>query len=319
MLFFLQEFFCSPLLLGRYPQPGFISPADLLTDNLGLRIFLRLRIPRVLAASILGAGLAVGGAAFQMLFRNPLVEPGFLGVTQGAGFGAALAILLLPGVIGAVQVSAVLFALLGLILSYRVARHMHFGGWIIRMVISGLTVSALFTAAIGVLKYMADPLSQLQEMTFWMMGGLEGATWSKVLAMLATALPGIIVIMLFRWRINILSLDDITSFSIGANPARERLVLLAAASVVTAGVTAVAGIVGWVGLLVPHISRRIMGPEASAAIPASAFLGGVMVLICDDIARTLLVFEIPLGILTSLFGAGLFLSLLASGRVRFRR
>ncbi len=307
------------MLLGRYPEPGIISIRKLFEENLALRIFLRLRIPRVLAGALLGAGLAMGGAAFQMLFRNPLVEPGFLGVTQGAGFGAALAILLLPGVPGAVQISAVAFSLLGLTLSYRVASRLPFGGWIIRMVISGLTVSALFTAAIGVIKYMADPLSQLQEMTFWMMGGLDGVTWSRVIAMITTSLPGMILILFFRWRINILSLDDLTSYSIGANPSRERLLLLTAASIVTAGVTAVAGIIGWVGLLVPHIARRLVGPEAAVSIPASAMIGAIMVLVCDDFARTLMVFEIPLGILTSLSGAGMFLALLAFGKVRFHR
>ncbi len=311
-------FFLS-MLLGRYPEPGFISIQKLFDDSLALRIFLRLRIPRVLAAATLGAGLAMGGSAFQMLFRNPLVEPGFLGVTQGAGFGAALAILLFPAIPGSVQLSAILFSLLGLTLSYRVANRLPFGGWIIRMVISGLTVSALFTAAIGVIKYMADPLSQLQEMTFWMMGGLEGITWAKTLSMLATAFPGMLLLFIFRWRINILSLDDMTSFSIGANPARERLLLLTAASIVTAGVTAVAGIIGWVGLLVPHIARRLVGPDARASLPASALIGAVMVLVCDDVARTLMVFEIPLGILTSLSGAGLFLALLAFGKVRFHR
>ena len=311
--------FALSLLVGRFPTAGFLFPGDLLRDPLSLRIFLRLRLPRVLSASLLGAALAASGCAFQMLFRNPLVEPGFLGVSQGAAFGAALAILLFPRLPGGVQLSAVLFSLGGLFLSYRVASSIRFGGWVIRMVISGLAVSALFTSGVGVLKYMADPLSQLQEMTFWMLGGLAGTTWQTTLSMLLLSLPALAVLYLFRWRFNILSLDDLTSFSMGADPFRERMLLLVAASVATAGVTAAAGIVGWVGLLVPHAARRVFGAEGSLSLPASMLLGAVMLLVCDGIARALLPFEIPLGILTSLLGAGLFILLLSSGQVRFRR
>ncbi|WP_319560728.1 iron ABC transporter permease [Marispirochaeta sp.] len=311
--------FAVSLLIGRYPSAGILSPAHLFTEQLALRVFLRLRLPRVISASLLGAALASSGCTFQMLFRNPLVEPGFLGVSQGAAFGAAMAILLVPRLPGGVQLSAVFFSLTGLLLSYRVARNIRFGGWVIRMVISGLAVSALFTSGVGVLKYLADPLSQLQEMTFWMLGGLAGTTWSTTVSMLLLALPALFILYLFRWRLNILSLDDLTSFSMGADPFRERMLLLVAASVATAGVTAAAGIVGWVGLLIPHVARRLFGAEGSVSLPASMLLGAVMVLACDDIARTLLSFEIPLGILTSLLGAGLFLMLLSSGQVRFRR
>jgi iron complex transport system permease protein len=311
--------FVFSLLLGRYPAPGLISPFELMRGGLPLRVFLFLRLPRVLTAALLGAGLASSGCTFQMLFRNPLVEPGFLGVTQGAAFGAAAAILFFPALGGAVQLSAALFALGGLLLSYAVARRLRFGGWVIRMVISGLAVSALFASGLGILKYMADPVSELQEMTFWMLGGLSGITWTKAAGLLPMTLPALLILHLFRWRLNILSLDDLTAFSLGTAPARERMLLLAAASMATAGVTAVAGIVGWVGLLVPHIARRLYGAEGSRAVPASFLLGGIMVMICDDLARAMMIYEIPLGILTSLLGASLFLLLLSSGQVRFRR
>ena len=311
--------FVLSLFLGRYPSPGFISPAGLIEDPLARQLFLRLRLPRVLSAALLGAGLAASGAAFQMLFRNPLVEPGFLGVTQGAAFGAAAAILFLPALPGLVQLGAALFAVTGLLLTYGVARRIPFGGWVIRMVISGLSVSALFAAGLGILKYTADPVSELQEMTFWMLGGLSGITWGKTVALLPLTLPGLLVLYLYRWRLNILSLDDLTAFSLGTAPARERLLLLAAASVTVAGVTAAAGIVGWVGLLVPHVARRLFGAEGSRVLPASLLLGSCMVMVCDDIARTLMVYEIPLGVLTSLLGASLFLMILSSGKVRFHR
>lgn len=318
LLLFVILFLFS-LLLGRYPRPGILDPAELLRDPLAFRVFRHLRLPRVLTAAILGASLAASGCAFQMLFKNPLVEPGFLGVTQGAAFGAAGAILLFPGLSGAVQLSAVLFSLVGLFLSYTVARRLPFGGWVIRMVISGLAVSALFASGVGILKYLADPVSQLQEMTFWMLGGLQGVTWAKTASLLPVTLPGLLLLHIFRWRLNLLSLDDLTAFSIGANPGRERMVLLLAASMATAGVTAIAGIVGWVGLLVPHVARRLYGAEGSRVLPGSLLLGAIMVLICDTVARAALVYEIPLGILTSFLGASLFLILLASGGVRFKR
>ena len=307
------------LLAGRFPAPGILDPRVFLDDPLALRVFLRLRLPRVVAAALLGSGLAASGCTFQMLFRNPLVEPGFLGVTQGAAFGAAAAILFLPGIPGAVQVSAALFSLCGLLLSYGVATRLRFGGWVIRMVISGLAVSALFASGLGILKYMADPLSELQELTFWMLGGLSGVTWPATLALLPLTLPGLLLLYLYRWRLNVISLDDLTAFSLGSSPTRERMLLLVAGSFSVAGVTAAAGIVGWVGLLVPHVARRLFGAEGSRALPSSLLLGAMMVLVCDGVSRTLFVYEIPLGILTSLLGASLFLLLLSSGQVRFRR
>ncbi len=307
------------LLAGRYPSPGLVSLGEIRANPLAWGILLNLRLPRVLAALLLGAALAASGLTFQMLFRNPLVEPGFLGVSQGAAFGSAAAILLLPKLIGSIQISAVIFALAGLFLSYGVARRLRFGGWVIRMVISGLAVSALFSAGIGVLKYMADPLSQLQEMTFWMLGGLSGVTWRRVLLMLPLVLPSLLILYLYRWRLNVLSLDDLTAHSLGSRPAGERMLLLIAASAATAGVTALAGIVSWVGLLVPHIARRLFGADGSGSLPASLLLGASMVLLCDTVSRTFLVYEIPLGILTSFLGASLFLMLLSSGQVRFRR
>ncbi|NBF41886.1 MAG: iron chelate uptake ABC transporter family permease subunit [Spirochaetes bacterium] len=320
-LLFVLVFFslAISLLVGRFPAPGLSSPAALLATETSRAVFLHLRLPRVLTAALLGASLAASGCAFQMLFRNPLVEPGFLGVTQGAAFGAALAILVLPGVVGAVQISAVIFATAGLFLSYGVARRLRFGGWVIRMIISGIAVSALFASGLGILKYLADPMSQLQEMTFWMLGGLSGTTWGTTLMVLPLVAPALLILVLLRWRLSILSLDDLTAHSIGTSPARERLLLLVAASAATAGVTAAAGIIGWVGLLVPHVARRYFGVEGNRALPASLLLGAVMVVVCDTIARSLMVYEIPLGIITSLLGASLFLSLLSSGQVRFKR
>jgi len=255
----------------------------------------------------------------QMLFRNPLVEPGFLGVTQGAGFGAALSILFLSTSPLVVELSATAFAVIGLLFSYFVARRVRFGGWVLRLVLSGIAVSALFSAGLGILKYMADPVSQLPEIVFWLLGGLWSVTWSDLLYILPVVVIGLVIIFLMRWRLNLLSLSDETAFSLGVSVGRERALLLAASVAVTAVVVSVAGIVGWIGLIIPHIARRIAGANAAAFIPVSMSLGAVFGIVSDDLARTLMMGEIPLGIITSLIGAGVFLIMMTSRRMRISR
>jgi iron complex transport system permease protein len=307
------------LLVGRYPTPGILSPAALADDALGQRLVLNLRLPRVLSAAVLGMTLAACGTVLQMIFRNPLVEPGFLGVSQGAAFGAALAIVCVDASALLMEGMAASFACLGLALSYLLARRARFGGWILRLVLSGIAVSALFSAGVGILKYLADPLTELPDLVFWMLGGLWGVTWADLLYLLPPVLAGLLVVYLMRWRLNLLSLDDDTGFSLGAAPDRERLLVLVAAVVATASVVSVAGIVGWIGLLVPHVARRLTGASAERALPASLLLGGIFALVCDDLARTLLPGEIPLGILASLFGAVLFMAMMLSRNVRVQR
>jgi iron complex transport system permease protein len=283
------------------------------------QLVLNLRLPRVLTAVLLGMTLAACGTVLQMIFRNPLVEPGFLGVSQGAAFGAALAIIALGAPALVREGMAAFFACLGLALSYLVARRMRYGGWILRLVLSGIAVSALFSAGVGILKYLADPLTELPDLVFWMLGGLWGVTWTDLLYLLPPVLAGLLLIYLMRWRLNLLALDDDTGFSLGAAPGRERVLVLVAAVVATATVVSVAGIVGWIGLLVPHVSRRLTGANAQRAMPASLLLGGIFALVCDDLARTLLPGEIPLGILASLFGAVLFMTMMLSRNVRVQR
>jgi iron complex transport system permease protein len=186
-------------------------------------------------------------------------------------------------------------------------------------VLSGIAVSALFSAGVGVLKYLADPLTELQDIVFWMLGGLWGVTWADLLYLLPTVVAGMIVLYLMRWRLNLLSLDDDTGFSLGAAPGRERALVLVAAVAATAAVVSVAGIVGWIGLLIPHVARRFTGADAQRALPASMLLGGIFGLVCDDLARTLLAGEIPLGILASLFGAVLFMVMMLSQNIRVER
>lgn len=314
MLFWLAVFlvgvFVFSIFLGRYPGPVLLTPERLLNDELAQRLVLNLRLPRILTAVLLGMSLSAAGTIVQMIFGNPLVEPGFLGVSQGASFGAAFCIVFLANSAWVVQFFAALFAFLGLGLSYLLARRVRFGGWVLRLVLSGIAVSALFSSGLGILKYMADPLSQLPEITFWLLGGLWSLTWPQFFTILPAVSIGLLIAVRMRWRLNLLSLSDETAFSLGAAPGRERALLLGAAVIATSAVISVAGMVSWVGLIIPHISRRIFGADARYMLPASMLIGAIFTVLCDDLARILLPGEIPLGILTSLIGAGIFMILM---------
>ncbi len=280
---------------------------------------LDLRLPRIAAAVLLGGGLGVAGLLLQMLFGNPLVEPGLIGVSQGGAFGAAFALVVFAPPLWIVQIASAVAGGVGLLLSYQIARRFRFGGWILRLVLAGIAVSALFSAGVGIMKFVADPMSQLPAITFWLLGGLAATNWSR----LAQVAPVVIVATAYawtqRWRINLLALDDRVSFSLGAAPGRERIALLVAATAATASLVALAGIVGWVGLLVPHAARRLVGADTRLVLPVSALLGAVFVLASDTIARTVIVGEIPLGVITSLIGASGFIWLLMRNQVRVVR
>lgn len=318
LLLLIGLFFIS-LFLGRYPSTGILSWATIQQDELAQRLVFNLRLPRLLTALLLGMSLSAGGMVFQMLFANPLVEPGFLGVSQGAAFGAAFSIVLLGGGSALVQFSAAFFALAGLGFSYFLARRIRYGGWVLRLVFAGIAISALYSAGLGILKYLADPLSQLPEITFWLLGGLSSITWQDFLSILPAAAIGLMALFLLRWRLNVLSLNEAVAFSVGTSPRRERLWLLAAAILPIAAVTSVAGMVGWIGLIMPHIARRLFGTDTRFNLPASMLLGGIFAVVCDDIARILLAGEIPLGILTSLLGVGAFILLMVFRGVRIER
>ncbi|UCF60156.1 MAG: iron ABC transporter permease [Anaerolineaceae bacterium] len=301
------------LFIGRYPEPYWMPPSYLWRDELAQRLVLNLRLPRILTAFIMGMSLGASGAVLQMIFRNPLVSPGFLGVSQGAAFGAAVSIIYLGRSPLMIEASATLFAFSGLIISYLLARNIRYGKWVLRLILAGIATSALFSSGVGVLKYLADPLSELPDIVFWLLGGLWSVTWRDLLYILPVVLVALGVLFLMRWRINLLALRDETAFSLGVAPSRERVLVLVAAVAATAVVVAVAGVVGWVGLIVPHIARLVVGPDTRRALPASMLIGGIFALICDNLARTLLAGEIPLGILTSLAGALLFVWVFLSG------
>lgn len=304
----------ATLFTGRYPKPGitFSVPDD--RQAIFWNIMLRIRLPRVLSALLTGAVLSVSGYVFQMLFANPLVEPGFLGVSQGAAFGAASAILLVGYFPLLIQLSAFIFAISGLSLSLFLASRFRFGGWILRLILAGIAVSALFSSGIGILKFTADPLSELQDITYWLLGGLWNADWDNLLSIIPVTLPVLFLLILFRWRINLLSLDDRTVFSHGIAPIWEKRLFLAAATAATAAAISITGLVGWIGLVVPHLARRIVGSNSRHALPVSLLVGSLYMLVCDTLSRSLFSGEIPLGIAASLLGTLLFVVFLTSKR-----
>jgi iron complex transport system permease protein len=306
----LLGIFLVSIFLGRYPGPILMTPSRLASDGLAQQLVLNLRLPRIITAVLLGMSLSAAGAVFQMIFSNPLVEPGFLGVSQGASFGAAFSIIFLANSAWVVQISAAFFAFLGLSLSYLIARRVRYGGWVLRLVLAGIAVSALFSSGLGILKFVADPITQLSEITFWLLGSLASLTWPQLLSILPVVLIGLVITYRMRWRLNLLSLSDETAFSLGAAPGRERTLLLVAAVMATSAVISVAGMVSWVGLIIPHVARRLYGADARRMVPASMLIGAIFTLLCDDVARLAFAGEIPLGILTSLIGAAVFLFLM---------
>jgi len=295
------------LFIGRYMTP----PWELSGDPTARNIIKNIRLPRIIMAGLLGLILSISGVAFQSAFRNPLVSPGILGVSQGCGFGAALAILYFSSSHIAVEISAVIFGLSAFGLVYLVSRGIRYGGRVLRLILAGIAVSAFFGGLIGMMKYLADPLDQLPEITFWLLGGLSGLVWEDIWFVLPLASICFLVLFVIRWRLNLLILEDEVSISLGTKPGRLRLIAVVAGVVGTAAVTAVAGIVVWVGLLVPHISRKLFGTDNGKVLPASALIGATIMIIFDDIARTISPGEIPLGVVTALIGAPLFILFLS--------
>ena len=297
--------------IGRYP----VSLSSLYSPDLGTEIMTKIRLPRVLTAALLGMALSASGAALQSAFRNPLVGPGILGVTQGAAFGAAFSILFLSNYPLVIEISSTLFALLALVMAYSMSRAVRYGENTLKLILGGMVVSALFSGGIGVMKSMADPLKQLPELTFWMLGGLSGTVWRDFYFAFPLAICGILVLFLMRWRLNLLTLDDEVALSLGVDPGRLRAVTVLAAVVSIAVVTSVSGSIGWMGLIVPHIVRKLFGIDNRRVITASALMGALLMVVFDDIARTLTPGEIPLGVAVSILGAPLFLFLLSRREV----
>ncbi len=298
----------ASLFIGRF-RIGFTTAITTFfsgANPLLTAVILRIRLPRILAALCIGANLGVSGAAFQGMFRNPLVDSRILGVSSGAAFGASLALFFARGPLG-VEGMAFLFAIAAMGLVLFVGER--FGASILVLVVAGVLVSAFFNALLGLVKYVADPLNTLPAITYWLLGSLNGARFAVLWPLFGISAVGLTFFLLIRWRVNLLTLDTAEGATLGLAVKRFRLVVIGVGTLLVAASVAVSGIIGWVGLIVPHAARALVGPDHARLIPASLVLGAATLLVLDDISRTALTSEIPLGILAGLIGVPVFLFL----------
>jgi iron complex transport system permease protein len=273
-------------------------------------VVLLVRGPRVVAAVLVGGALAVAGTAFQGLFRNPLVSPDILGASSGAALGAVLGIYFSLGVIG-IEGLAFAGGLVAVAAVYVIGSLLHSRDPILVLVLTGVVVGALLGAGVGLVKYLADPYNQLPAMTFWLLGSLAATTVADLLPLTGPVAVGTIVLIALRWRLNVMSLPEDEARALGLATGPFRIAIVAAATLVTSASVATSGIIGWVGLVVPHLARALVGPDFPRLIPTAALLGGGYLLFIDTLARTAAPVEIPLGILTAVIGTPFFIWLLA--------
>ncbi len=271
-------------------------------------VIFEVRLPRAVIAMMVGAGLSISGASYQGMFRNPLVSPDILGVSAAAGFGACLAILMSLNEV-MTQVLAFIFGIIGVMLAYLISR-VYRTTPILMLVLSGVVVGAFFSALIGLTKYVADPYTKLPEITFWLMGSLSTASYRDVFTILPSMFIGTTGLLLVSWRINILAMGDDEARSLGIRTELLKGIVIFCCTVITAAAVCISGIIGWVGLVIPHITRMIVGPDHRVLLPASIAIGSAFLLFVDNLARTLTAAEIPLGILTAIIGAPAFAYLL---------
>ena len=271
-------------------------------------VIFNLRIPRILTAIIVGAGLTCAGATYQALFSNPLATPDILGVTGGTCVGAIIAILFSMSMLE-IQIVALTFGLASVWFTIRIARNRQ-GTSVVFLVLAGVIISSLFNAVASLLKYTADPMDKLPEITYWLMGSFTGASYQKILIGTPLIFFGIFVIYLFRWQLNILSLSEDEAKSSGIDLKRVRLIFIVASTVITASSVSMCGQVGWIGLLIPHCARLLVGRNNRFVIPLSISLGAGFMILIDTLSRTIAVIELPLSVLTAILGAPVFIGLL---------
>ncbi len=311
----------ASLFLGRYPiSPGTmlrvlispLVPVEASWEPTVETVVFNIRLPRVLLAMCIGASLSVSGAAFQGMFQNPLVSPDILGVTAGAGFGAALGILLSGSAI-VIQLSALAVGILAVVLTYLISR-VYRTTPTLMLVLSGIVVGSIFGALLSLAKYVADPQEKLPAIVFWLMGSLATVSRPDVAYAVPPMVLGMGTLLLLRWRVNLLSMGDDEARALGVNPDRLKAVLITACTVATAAGVSVSGIIGWVGLVIPHLGRMLVGPDHRVLMPVSLALGAIYLTVIDDLARSLMAAEIPLGILTAIVGAPFFAVMLRRTR-----
>ena len=304
------------LSVGRFD----VTPEEVLNSFLSLiipvsgltptvrSVILDVRTPRVIAVILVGAGLSVSGAAFQGLFRNPLVSPDILGVSAGAGFGAAIALLLTENIF-ITQILAFLMGLLAVGLAYAISRVYRVTATL-TLVLAGIVVGALFQALTSLVKYIADPFNRLPAIVFWLMGSFNHVSTSDLVVAAPLLIGGMLVLYLIRWRINVLSMGEEDARALGVNTEHQKAIIISAATVISAAAVSICGIIGWIGLVIPHVGRILVGPDHRLLVPACALIGASYLLVVDTVARTITVTEIPIGIITALIGAPVFAYLL---------
>lgn len=321
MIVMLMITFFVSLFMGRY----IVSPkvvleilhSHIFKVNLNMyeverSVVLGIRLPRTILSLLIGAGLAISGTTFQGLFKNPLVSPDVLGVSSGAGFGVALGILIFNNSTFT-SLSAFIFGIVSVALTFLLAKNKNKVS-VLSLVLSGIVVSSIFSSLISLVKYVADPYDKLPAITYWLMGSFAKTSFKDIKLVIVPIMAGIIILLLLRWRINILSLGDEEANSLGVNPVKIRLIAIICATIITASSVTVVGVIGWVGLVIPHIARRIVGVDHKNLLPASGIIGAIFLTIVDIVARTATSVEIPIGILTALIGAPFFGYLLKRNR-----
>ncbi|QIH33029.1 iron ABC transporter permease [Sphingobacterium sp. DR205] len=314
------------LLIGSSQHIGFIELCQRIGLELGLykgndttvlmgsmdTILWQVRLPRILLTFMVGAALASSGGTLQAIFRNPIVDPFTLGISSGAAFGAALA-MLFP--LLSVNVSAFLFGVCAVALTYFVS-NAGLKTSIIGMVLAGMVISGVFTAMLTLLQYISDPY-KLQAIVQWTMGNLHTASWSKVQNAFLPIVIGLIILILLRWKLNLLALGDQEAIAVGVNPKLLKLVMIGVATMITASAVAAVGVISLFGLIVPHISRMIFGPNNNIVVWANISIGGTFLLLIDDFSRAVMLFEIPIGVFTMIIGAPLFIYLMRRNEINW--
>lgn len=310
-------FMIFSLMIGRYPvSPGEIVEIVFTTplgdvhdpDDISWIVIMIVRLPRILLVTMSGMGLAMAGASMQGVFRNPLVGPEVVGVSAGASFGGVLAIMLGFSALTGIVSMAFIFGVGTLVAAYLISRLAWQSG-ILSLILSGVIIGSFFGALTGICTYLADPATKLPGIVYWLMGSFASATYPKVALMAVITLVCGAVLLGLSWRINLLSLGQVDAQALGVNANVLRWTVVVCVSLIVAAQVAVSGGVGWVGLVIPHLARMLVGPEHSRLLPVSALFGGIYLLMMDNLARSLTSQEIPIGLLTAIVGTPVFLIL----------
>ena len=316
----LLALFLLSFVVGRYGVPlgqvvrillsGVLPLEQTWTDNMAIAV-LNVRLPRILLACLVGCGLSAAGTGYQTVFQNPMAAPDILGASSGACFGAALAILTGQSAV-MVTVFAFLASLLSVALVYLVGNHTR-GNRVVNLLLAGIMVGSLFSACTSYIKLVADPTNQLPQITYWLMGSLSGTRMGTVRFAAVCMAVGLVPLLLLRWRMNLLTLSPDEARAMGVHTDRLRLAVILSSTMLTAAAVSVSGMIGWVGLVIPHLSRRIVGSDCRRLMPMSCLFGAAFLLLVDNMARCLTATEIPIGILTAFVGAPFFIYLMVRG------